>query len=125
MRFGTMGLYEAIKDGVEVARKADNIEVMKQLLDAQKEARDLFEENRRLKEHIRELEKRRDISANLRADGKRYWLRVEKGEDGPFCTTCWDVDGRLVRLTLTSDREDDGTLYGFCAYCASGARKGR
>jgi hypothetical protein len=32
-----MRLYKAIKDGVEVARKADNVEVMEQLLDSETE----------------------------------------------------------------------------------------
>ena len=59
-----MGSYEAIKDGV-VARKADNIEVMKQLLDAQKEAPDL-EENRALSADQGALEEKQNVQGSLK-----------------------------------------------------------
>ena len=112
-----MGIYEAIKDGVEVARKADNIEVMKQLLDAMKEAFDLFEENRRLKERIREMETRDDVSKNLRYDGERYWLNRNGKEDGPFCSVCFDHDGKLIRLTSGAT---EGTYW--CGVCSTKRR---
>jgi hypothetical protein len=109
-----MGIYEAIKDGVEVARKADNIEVMKQLLDAQKEALDLFEENRQLKVRIRELETREDVSKSLKYDGQRYWLHKDGQQDGPFCSVCFDYDGKLIRLT---NGATSGTYW--CGVCST------
>jgi hypothetical protein len=112
-----MGLYEAIKDGVEVARKADNIQVMKQLLDAQKELLDLFDENRKLKERIRELEVREDVSRNLRYDGERYWLTRDGAEDGPYCSVCFDHDGKLIRLTNGATR---GSYW--CGVCSTKRR---
>jgi hypothetical protein len=117
-----MGIYDALKDGVEVVQKAGNIEVMKKLLDAQKEALELFDENRRLKEENAALKQQRDVSERLTHDGKRYWLKGTKSEEGPYCQTCWDVDRRLVRLVVTSDRDTDGKFYGFCAYCAGGRK---
>jgi len=104
-------LYEAIKDGVEVARKADNIEVMKQLLDAQKEALDLLDQNRALRERIRTLEEKAQIQGSLIFRDNKYWVGRLNQTDGPYCTTCWDVDGRLVRM-LTGDFE-----IRYCNFC--------
>src|SRR5262249_1117247 len=112
-----MGIYDALKDGVEVVQKAGNVEVMKKLLDAQKEALDLFEENQRLRPENAAPKKQEDGAARLMYDGQRYWLEGEKKE-GPFCSTCWDVDRRLVRL-YEHDRRPGEKFSGFCAYCAS------
>ena len=108
-----MGLYEAIKDGVEVARKADNIEVMKQLLDAQKEALDLFEENRALKERIRALEEKQKIQGSLKFRDNKYWREEGGTAEGPFCTSCWDVEGRLVRMHTSPSNPK----HHYCDWC--------
>ena len=111
-----MGLYEAIKDGVEVARKADNIEVMKQLLDAQKEALDLFEENRALKDRIRALEEKQQIQGSLKFRDNKYWREEGGTSDGPFCTTCWDIEGRLVRMHNSPSSSRDWVYCDWCTY---------
>ena len=111
-----MGLYEAIKDGVEVARKADNIEVMKQLLDAQREALDLFEENRALKDRIRELEEKQKLQGSLKFRDNQYWREDGETSEGPFCTTCWDVENRLVRMRQGT-RSGTGREFFYCDWC--------
>ena len=52
-----MGFYDAMKDAINLAQKADNIELYRQLLDLSAQALDLQEENRRLKEEIADLRK--------------------------------------------------------------------
>lgn len=47
-----MGWYEAIKDGIAVAQKVDNIPLVSELIDAQKQILDLIQENQVLKEKI-------------------------------------------------------------------------
>ena len=118
-----MGIYEAIKDGVEVARKADNVEVMKQLLDAQKEALDLFEENRALRERVRKLEEQAELNGPLKFRENKYWLERE-GQDteGPFCATCWDVENRLVRMQTSKSNTRDWI---YCDWCTYQQLKGR
>ena len=44
-----MGWYEAIKDGINVAQKADNIPLVNNLIEAQKQILDLINENNKLK----------------------------------------------------------------------------
>ena len=112
-----MGWYEAIKDGISVAQKADNIELVQTLIGAQKEMLDLVDENRRLRDRIRELETPEDISRRLRFDGKRYWLDRDGKEDGPYCSICFDHDRKLIRLT-------NGEMVGvfWCGVCTTKRR---
>lgn len=43
-----MGWYEAIKDGISLAQKADNLLLVQNLIDAQKQILDLMNENNEL-----------------------------------------------------------------------------
>lgn len=60
-----MGLYDAMKDAVSLAQKADNIELYRQLLDLSAQALDLQSEVARLKEENSELKKHRDLEADI------------------------------------------------------------
>lgn len=120
-----MGWYEAIKDAVDVARKADNIDLVRKLLDAQIEAMRLIEENSELKKRIKDLEASRILAESLVFKKKSYFLKTEDGEDGPDRSVCWDCDRRLVRKAPTQSadaNEADGRQY-ICGYCNSGARR--
>ena len=50
-----MGWYEAIKDGITAAQKADNIPLVNNLIEAQKQILDLINENNKLKNGNAEL----------------------------------------------------------------------
>ena len=52
-----MGLYDAMKDAINLAQKADNIELYRQLLDLSAQALELQAEVARLKEENAELRK--------------------------------------------------------------------
>ena len=60
-----MGFYDAFKDAISVAQKADNIELYKQLLDLSAQALDLQEENTRLKAENAELRKNKDMESSI------------------------------------------------------------
>lgn len=60
-----MGLYEAFKDVITVAQKADNVELYRQLLDLSAQALDMQAEIARLKEENTELKKRRDVASEI------------------------------------------------------------
>ena len=49
-------------------------------------------ENRGLKEKI-------NVKENLVHRAEVYFLKKEDGEDGPFCTKCYDTQSFLVRMT--------------------------
>jgi hypothetical protein len=84
---------------------------------------ELVEENNKLRNENAELKKQRDIASRIRLSPNPrthvYFLYKENGqqEDGPFCTTCWDIDRRLVRPF--SYTNDEGELRYICEYCRS------
>ena len=59
-----MGIYDAFKDALNVAQKADNVELYRKLLDLSAQALDLQAENARLKEENAELRKIRPYMEN-------------------------------------------------------------
>jgi ATP-dependent Clp protease ATP-binding subunit ClpA len=70
----------------------------------------LAEENAQLRAVIRELEQGHDLPLQFRDNA--YWLQREgQTPEGPYCSTCWDIDRRLVRKLSAGN----GDLY--CEYC--------
>ncbi|MDD4594715.1 MAG: hypothetical protein PHY33_06360 [Methanobacteriaceae archaeon] len=107
-----MSLYEGIKDVASIVQKADNIELYEKLLDLQRDALDILDENKSLKERIRELENNLNIEEKLLFKDNAYYLeQKDKEPDGPFCSVCWDRDKKLIRLHF-----DSGTRYD-CNVC--------
>ena len=100
---------EIIKNALEFAREQKNTDLAEKLIDLYRDFvglvetnQDLRNDNQQLKTEIAELRKRPDIAAKLRhvAASGSYYLKQDDGkEEGPYCTVCWDVDGRLVRQT--------------------------
>lgn len=107
-----MGWYEAIKDVAALAQKADNVELMRKVLDLQTEMMLLSQENISLKKRLQDLEEQTRIQGKLAVLGGAYWIQTETDRQGPYCTVCWDVDRRLVRLTEGATRDSF-----YCGYC--------
>jgi hypothetical protein len=84
-----MGIYDTLKDVASIAQKIDNIELMKQVIELQQQVVTLYEENRQLNERLATREK-------LTFKNNSYWM----GDNGPFCSNCWDVHVKLIRLHL-------------------------
>lgn len=92
-----MNIIDGIKEVAQVVRKADNIELYRQILDLQQEAMELVEANYRLRNELRELSDIKEIQSELVFKDNVYQLNSD-GEIGFYCTTCWDVNNKLVRL---------------------------
>lgn len=107
-----MGVYEGIKDVLNIVQKADNIELYKLLMDVQKDALELLEENRKLKETVRELMKAKDLEDDFEyLDGKDYINH--KGTK--ICRSCWISENRYQ--VLRPSGWGDGSLN--CPKCKS------
>lgn len=98
-----MGWYEAIKDGIEVAQKVDNIPLVQNLMDAQKQIFDLLEENHQLKERIQQLEKAEDISAKIERHEDAYITLADDPQKRIYCSCCWDQKKALVQGQKTTE----------------------
>lgn len=71
-----MGWYEALKDGISVAQKADNLQLVRDLLEAQQQIFDLVNENNQLKEEIKRLNEVVNIEANIERYKDAYIAHV-------------------------------------------------
>lgn len=110
-----MGLYDAMKDAVSLAQKADNIELYRQLLDLSAQALDLQAEVAKLKEENTALKERRDISERIVRHEASYITLRDETPRLYYCTHCWDVDQRLVQLRCNSY---NGSF--LCPHCQMG-----
>lgn len=72
---------------------------------------DLKEENHKLRMELQEINEKSRINSELIHKENHYF----KGEIGPYCTKCWDVDCKLVRLHERSP--DNGQRYFCCPNC--------
>lgn len=94
-----MGIVENIKSVASTVQQIDNIELYSKILNVQKEAMDLLQENRELKIENEDVKDKLKIKDSLCHDRESYWIKKDVNEsDGPFCTRCWDVDKNLVRM---------------------------
>ena len=91
-----MSVIDTVKDVAVLIQKLDNIDIVKRVLELQQQVFDLFEENRTLKDDNRALKDRLTTREQLMFKGNAYW----KGDDGPFCSRCYDAENLLMRLQL-------------------------
>ena len=96
-----MGIIEEFKEVVKLAQKLDNMELYRKILDLQAEIIRVVEENMQLKAQVKELSKKLTIQETLEFKEEAYWRKLEDGtEDGPFCTSCWDSEQKLIRMIV-------------------------
>ena len=107
-----MGLYDAFKDALSVAQKADNVELYRQLLDLSAQALDLQAEVARLKEENTGLRKKQDLSSSLKRHAESFITKEGEEPALRYCSHCWDADEKLVQLICD---EEDGTFV--CPHC--------
>src|SRR5256885_467658 len=91
-------LVDGIKKVLAVAKRLKDADVQEILLDAQERALSLKEELVTLR--AENLGLREQLAAKVAAefDSGAYWSKTAEGRDGPFCSRCYDVDRRLVRM---------------------------
>ena len=117
-----MGIIETTTELAKLAQKIGNIEVYDQVISLQAQVMELMGDNMKIKDELRlageEIRKLRDdseLSKNLSFDGERYWLTKDSRKEGPFCSVCWDVDRKPVRMR-TYEMQGGGRGY-VCDYC--------
>lgn len=95
-----MGWYEATKDVISIAQKADNVDLLGKILDMQKEMQDIQQENYELKKLNDELHSIINRDRNMEYNDKRNALyeNIDEQKYGPYCTHCWEVDKKAITL---------------------------
>ena len=92
-----MGWYEAIKDGINVAQKADNIPLVSELIEAQKQILDLVHENERLKIENQKLIRKQDLLKEIERHNDAYITLKNDELKLIYCSNCWDSNQKLVQ----------------------------
>ena len=113
---GASAVFKTIKEGANAIREAKNLELYERMLAVYGDVMELVEKNRELYEENLLLREKFSTKEKLSFDSERYWLNKEGQKDGPFCSTCWDIDSKLVRMRAYRDQR--GALDYICEYCS-------
>lgn len=112
-----MGLYDAMKDAVNLAQKADNIDLYRQLLDLSAQALELQAEIARLTAENEELRKTKDIESRIIRHTVPYITLEDDNDDIYYCATCWGSQKKLIQV----QRYDEKFV---CPVCNTNGRYG-
>lgn len=89
---------DTAKTALTIANELKNLELKEAILNLKEQMLALREENLALKEQLQEKQK-----YNMQFKNNTYWNIKEDGKkEGPYCPTCWDADGKAVRLLKSS-----------------------
>lgn len=109
-----MGIVDNIKDAVKLAQTVGNTELYHKLnavqmdfLELSEKARQLQDENHELREKLRQKERLDELLNKRTHRDNAYWV----GDDGPYCTGCWDSKDKAVRMRT------EGNGYAVCPIC--------
>ena len=108
-----MSFYDAFKDAVNMAQKADNIELYRQLLDLSAQALELQAEVARLKEENADLRKRRDVASKVIRHEEPCITLDGDEKNRYYCSHCWDSQQLLIQLNCHAN----GTFE--CSHCGA------
>ena len=106
-----MSFYDAMKDAVNLAQKADNIELYRQLLDLSAQALDLQAEVARLKEENSRLHSDLVIKKNVVRHKGAYITLLDDKDCLPYCAICYGDTEKFFQLM---DYDED---YFYCYNC--------
>ncbi len=98
-----MGLYDAFKDAINIAQKADNVELYRQLLDLSAQALELQAEITRLTEENERLKKSADIESKIKRYEQPYITLDGENENIRYCSTCWAKNRTLIQVRCNDD----------------------
>lgn len=95
-----MAIYDAVKDLLKTAQKADNIELYKQLLDLGQQALDMQDEIIKLRNELSTLKKKSDLEDRIIRHKNLYITLREDKSNTVYCSHCWDNDRKLIQVAV-------------------------
>jgi len=90
-----MALLDNVKTLIDLARKLDNVDLNRQIIELQSDIMKLITENAKLKEENSELRTKLAFQEELVFHDDAYWT---KSGEGPYCPGCWDTKRLAVRM---------------------------
>jgi len=110
-----MSFFETARDAYELAKKGMTIEFQVKVMELREQGLELQEENLQLRTRIRKLEEMMQVKEALVFRDSMYFLVKEGKDEGPFCSKCYDDNGKLVRLHALHDHDIESTYR--CPVC--------
>lgn len=98
-----MGFYDAFKDALSMAQKADNVDLYRQLLELCAQALDLQEENARLRNENAELRKAKDLKERILRHRQPFISLADDEKHLPYCALCWTKENKLYQMKTLRD----------------------
>lgn len=96
-----MDIIQGLKEALNCAKRLEQHELLEMLADLKDLCYELRDENRELKERLAKKE-----SHNFVFENNMYWDRREDGlREGPYCTSCWDNNGKSIRMHNCLDND--------------------
>ncbi|HSL22953.1 MAG TPA: hypothetical protein VK886_15580 [Vicinamibacterales bacterium] len=89
-----MGVIDTVKDVALLVQKLDNMDLLKRMVELQEQVFELVNENREIREQNRVLSEKLMTREQMSFRKNSYW----RGEEGPFCSRCFDAEGLAVRM---------------------------
>ena len=93
-----MVIFDELKSVGKVLQEAGKIQQYQQILDAQQKLLEMQRRIAELETDNKKLQEEFEIKETLIPDGNAYWIQKDGLKDGPFCTSCWDSERKLMRL---------------------------
>jgi hypothetical protein len=100
-----------VLNGIKLVRSAADatqegrehiMELTNKMLDLQMLTNELINENARLEQLIRDLNKKLEYKGRVEIRDNSAWLPDEKeGNNGPYCASCWGNKHKLIPLVRT------------------------
>ncbi len=82
-------------------KEAGRADLQGQLLELSEKLREKEDRIHTLEREVRSLREAGDLKARVYAQDEMYFVRQDDSrDDGPFCTRCYDTDGKLIRLQV-------------------------
>lgn len=111
-----VGILQSLQAIVGLAKNINTVEFNGKLIelqsfifDQQNKLMQLQADNDALNREKRELKEALAVKGAAHLEAGVYWTSKEGKQDGPFCLTCYDVDGKLVRPIFRTHIPANGT----------------
>lgn len=98
-----MGLIDTLKDVAVLVQKADNIDLVKNVLALQTQAQEMLNENQTLKARVAELDAALNFSKTLTFREPFYYA---EGDQTPYCSRCWESARKAIHVVLVFRQQD-------------------
>ena len=110
---------QLLSGAIELAKRYKDSELSGALVNIHGVVFGLMEERQELKEALKKAKDTRSLAKRRKFEHNSYWLPSDGGPEGPYCSRCWDVEDKSVRM-----HDRDGGYF-HCPGCKTGVEVGQ